>query len=290
MENKTVLITGSTSGIGKETARALAQQGYFVIIHGRNKEKTEAVCNELKAETGNNNIDFLIADLLLLSAVKQMADEFKKKFKRLDVLINNAGAIFNKKREITAEGFEKTFALNILAPFLLTHLLLDILANSSDARIINIASVSYKFAYKPDFKDFQSEKRYLYINNYAISKLYLIWITQHLSIILKNNGLEHITANSSEPGIVASSFGQNSDKGFFSNLVFKMFLRRPFFISSKKAALTTVYLATSEDVKNITGQFFNHKMKIVKPCEKYYSEENEKTVWDYCMDKIKKYL
>jgi len=289
-ESKTILITGATSGIGRETARALAQQGHFVIIHGRNREKTQAICEELKLETGNNNIDFVIADLLLLSDVKQMADTFKQNYNKLDVLINNAGAVFNKNQEKTAEGLEKTMTLNVFAPLLLTHLLLDVLAKSVSARIINVSSLAHKAPYKPDLSDIQLEKNYSYAKAYAHSKLYLIWLTQQLSGKLKEKGFENITANSLEPGVAASAFGQNSDKGFWLNLGFKIFFRRPFFNSSELAAKASIYLATSQEVENITGKFFNSKAKMVKPNSKYYSPENEMIVWNYCMKIVEPYL
>jgi len=290
MKNKTILITGATSGIGKETAKALAQQGHFVIIHGRNLEKTQAVCQEIKSETGNNNIDFLISDLLLLSDVKRMADEFKQKYEKLDVLLNNAGGVFSKERETNAEGLEKTMTLNIFAPVLLSHLLLDVLSKSSSGRIINVSSIVHKAPYKPDLSDIQLEKDYSYPKAYSHSKLYLIWLTQRMAYELKEKGFANIAVNSLEPGVAASAFGQNSDKGFLLNLAFKIFFRKPFFGSSEQAAKASIYLATSQEVENVTGKFFNHKTKMVQPDEKYYSPENEKIVWDYCMQIVAPYL
>ena len=143
MDSKTILITGSTDGIGKITATTLAKQGHTVIVHGRNKAKAEKVCQEIKSETGSSRVDYTIADLLSLADVKQMADEFNKKYEQLDVLINNAGAFFGKKRETTKEGFEKTITVNLLAPFLLSQLLLPILAKSGSARIINLSSAMH---------------------------------------------------------------------------------------------------------------------------------------------------
>jgi len=289
MKNKTILITGATSGIGKETAKALAQQGHFVIIHGRNLEKTQAVCQEIKSETGNNNIDFLISDLLLLSDVKRMADEFKQKYDKLDVLLNNAGGVFSKQREITEEGLEKTMTLNIFVPLLLSHLLSDVLAKNA-SRIINISSIAHKAPYKPDLNDIQLEKGYSYSKAYSLSKLYLIWLSQRMASDFKEKGFKSITVNSLEPGVATSSFGKNSDKGFLLNLGFKIFFRKPFFSSCKHAAKTSIYLATAQEVENITGKFFNHKAKMVKPNSRYYSPENEKVVWNYSMKIISPYL
>ncbi len=189
MEGKIILITGSTDGIGKVTAKALAKQGHTVIVHGRNKQKAETVCEEIKFETGNSNIDFIIADLLVLSDVKRMADAFKERYDRLDVLINNAGAMFGKDRETTKDGFEKTMALNVLAPFLLTQLLLDVLVKSPAARIINISSAAHAMTGVLDMSDIQLVNNYSFGKAYGQSKLFLIWLTQHLATELKKREL-----------------------------------------------------------------------------------------------------
>ena len=243
MESKIILITGSTDGIGKVTAKTLAKHGHTVIVHGRNKKKAETVCEEITSETGNNKIDFVIADLCLLAEVKQMADEFKKKYKRLDVLINNAGAILGKDRETTKEGFEKTMALNLFSPFLLTRLLLEILAKSPAARIINVSSSAHTMGGKPDFSDIQLNRNYSFGNAYGQSKLYLIWVTQHLATELKEKGLSNITANSLHPGTIKTEFGQSVNKGFWVNLLFKFSML--FAITPEQGAENAVYLATS---------------------------------------------
>jgi len=168
--------------------------------------------------------------------------------------------------------------------------LLDVLAKSCSARIINVSSIAHKAPYKLDLNDIQLEKRYSYMKAYCHSKLYLIWLTQRMASELKEKEFANITVNSMEPGVVASAFGKNSDKGFLTNLAYKIFLRRPFFSSCKHGAKTSIYLATSQEEENVTGKYFNHKVKIVQPNVKDYSPENEKIVWDYCMQIVKPYL
>jgi len=280
MENKIILITGATQGIGKETAMALAKMGHTVIIHGRNEAKLQAVSNEIITATGNPGIDTIRADLFSLADTKRMTDELKSKYDRLDVLINNAGAFLNKQRETTNEGLEKTITLNLLAPFLIMQSFQDVLARSSSARIINLSSAMHRRGGKPDYDDFQSEKRYNPARAYGLSKLYLIWITRHMAKKLKESGISNITVNSCHPGAVATNFGQDSDKGFINNLIFKIALRfmdKPF-----DGARTSIFLAASPIVENVTGEFFDNKEKIEKPDDRYYSPENEKKVWDYC--------
>lgn len=287
MQSKIILITGATDGIGKVTAKALAQQGHSVIIHGRNKSKAQAVCEEIKSETGNDKVDTMIADLFSFSEIKRMAEAFKKKYDRLDVLINNAGAFFGKVRETKKDGLEKTITLNVLSPLLITELLLNNLAKSPSARIINTSSAMHKRGGKPDYSDLQLQKNYTPAKAYGLSKLYMIWITRHLATMLKEKGINNITANVLHPGAVATSFGQEIDKGFINNLIFKLAL--PFMDKPEKGAATTVYLATSEEVENVTGKFFGN-MKEEKADDKYYSKENEKLVWDYCMQIIAPYV
>lgn len=288
MENKIILITGSTDGIGKITATALAKQGHTIIIHGRNQSKAEKVCEEIKSQTGNNKVDFIIANLLSLADIKRMTKEFKVKYDHLDVLINNAGAIFGKERETTNEGFEKTITLNLFAPFLLTKLLLDSLAKSKSARIINLYSAMHRRGGQPDFNNFQSEKIYRTDRAYGLSKLYLVWTTQHWAKLLKEKGITNVTINACHPGAVATNFGQDSDKGFLMNLIFKIALK--LMPKPETGARTSIYLATSPEVENVSGQFFDQKIKIEKPDNRYYSPEKEQIVWNYCETITNKYL
>lgn len=288
MDQKTIFITGATQGIGKETARTLAQQGHHVIIHGRNNTKLQTVAEEIKKTTGNNAIETIEADLFSLANVKRMADEFKIRYDRLDVLINNAGAFLNKQRELTKEGLEKTLTLNLFSPFLLMQSLLGVLAKSPSARIINISSAMHRRGGKPDLNDFQLEMSYAPSRAYGLSKLYLIWITRHMAKQLDEKRIKNITVNASHPGAVATNFGQESDKGFIINLIFKIALR--FMDKVEDGARTSIYLATSPEVENVTGQFFDNKQRIEKPDDRYYSLGNEIKVWDYCSMITESYL
>lgn len=287
MKNKIILITGATDGIGKASAKSLARQGHTVIIHGRNKEKALAVCEEIKAETGNKQIDILIADLLILTDVKRAAEEFKKKYSQLDVLINNAGAIFGKVREVTKEGLEKTMTLNLFSPLLLMTLLIDVLAKSPSPRIVNVNSEMHKNGGIPDLADIQLENSYKAPRAYGLAKLYNIWITRHLISELAKQGQNHFIINLTHPGAVNTRFGADSDKGFFVNLIFKVAM--PFLRTPEKAAVDSVYLATSEKVEHISGKYI-YKEKEAKIDDRYYSAENEQIVWDYCMKIINPYL
>lgn len=288
MESKIILITGATQGIGKETAMTLAKQGHHVIIHGRNQSKLKTVAQEIKTATGNNKVDFIVSDLFSLADTKRMTDEFKTRYDHLDVLINNAGAILNKDRETTNEGFEKTIELNLFVPFLLMHSLLDVLKKSPSARIVNLSSAMHRRGGKPDFNDFQLEKSYATDRAYGLSKLYLIWVTQYMAKFMKESGVNNITVNASHPGAVATNFGQDSDKGFVMNMIFKIALL--FMDKVEDGARASIYLATSPEVQNVTGKFYSNKAKPEKPADKYYTPENEKLVWDYCMKMAKGYL
>lgn len=283
---KIILITGATSGIGKEAALALAKEGHHIIIHGRNLEKTHKTQAEIKAQSGNSDIDTLIADLFSLAEVKALATEFRSKYDHLDVLINNAGGIMNKDRELTKEGLEKTMTINLFAPFLLTHLLLKPMKASADARVINISSYAHNVLQKPNLQDIEQANNYEVFGAYGNAKLFLIWITRHFAALFKQEHLDSITINSLHPGMVASSFGTNSKLGIAS---FLLKMARPFFISPQKGAQTMVYLAISEKVKTISGDYFVKK-KPARANDKYYSKENEQIVWDYCLKVTQQYL
>src|SRR5690606_5570040 len=238
-QQKTVFITGATGGIGKATAIALAKQQYQVIIHGRNKEKTAATCEEIKNISANQNVDHIIGDLFLMSDVKKVAETLINKYNRLDVLINNAGGIMDKDRKDTAEGIETTMAVNLLAPFLLTNLLLDVLKKSEVGRIINVSSNSHQLNAKPYFNDIELKSNYNPLAAYGNAKLFLIWMSQHLAGKLIKDDFKNITVNTLHPGAVATNFGMDSNLGGLLNFFGK--LARPFFKTPEQGAETIIY-------------------------------------------------
>lgn len=282
-QQRTVLITGATGGIGKATATALAKQNYRVVIHGRNKEKTAKVCEEIKNLSGNDTIDYIIGDLFLMSEVRKVAQTFIARYERLDILINNAGGIMSTDRGETGESIETTIAVNLLAPFLLTELLLDLMKKSDDGRIINISSNSHQLNAKPDFNDLELKNNYNPLAAYGNAKLFLIWNSQQLAEKLKQDGYPKLTVNTLHPGAVATNFGVNSNLGGLLNFFGK--LARPFFKTPEQGAETILYLATSEDIKSISGKYFENK-KIKAASQKYYSRQNEQLVWEYCKNRI----
>jgi NAD(P)-dependent dehydrogenase (short-subunit alcohol dehydrogenase family) len=281
MKGKIILITGATAGIGKAAALALAKQGARVVIHGRNEAKLAAVQQEIILACGHYQVDVLVGDLLLLSDVRKMADTFNSRYERLDVVINNAGSMMGSKRQETPEGHEKTIAINLLSPFLLTGLLLDKLMQGPGARIINVASSAHKQNAKPDFDDLESKQGgYAPLRIYGNAKLFLILASQQLNRRLKAKGIQHITVNSLHPGAVSTSFLENSHLDGFWRVL--MLLSRRFFKTPEQGADTMVYLASSPAVEGVSGQYFvNRKPAAVN--RRYNSLENEKKVWDYCV-------
>jgi NAD(P)-dependent dehydrogenase (short-subunit alcohol dehydrogenase family) len=279
MKGKVCIITGSNSGIGKETATSLAKMGAHVVIVVRNQERGEKARLEIVKQTGNNSIDLMICDLSSMDSIRRFAQEFKRKCDRLDVLVNNAGAMFNK-REVTPEGFERTLAVNYLGPFLLTHELLDLLKSSAPSRIINVSSGLAKDG-KVDLDDLQSQKNYAGTKAYARvrapvyanTKLMVMMFTYELARRLEGTG---VTANVLMPGFVATNLGKNSGS-LSSSLMFKMV--RPMQVSSRKGAETSVYLASSSEVTNVTGKCFAKK-KETTTCPESYDENLQKQLWN----------
>jgi NAD(P)-dependent dehydrogenase (short-subunit alcohol dehydrogenase family) len=248
MSGKTCLVTGGTSGIGLETATALAKLQAEVVIVGRDRAKTQGVVDRIRSESGNSRVDFLIADLSSQSEIRRLAAEFLGRYPRLDVLINNAGAMFDQRLE-TVDGIEMTWALNHLAYFLLTDLLLERLKASAPARIINVASGAHQGVSGIAFDDPEFKQGYRTFRAYAQSKLANILFTRELAKRLEGTG---VTANSLHPGFVNTSFFLN--KGRIGKL-FEL-LARFFSIELQDGAKTSVYLATAPEVEKVSGLYF----------------------------------
>lgn len=287
MENKIILITGASDGIGKETAKALAKQGHTIIMHGRNPQKAKSACEEVKAESGNDKIEYLTADFLSLAEVRNFADKIKQKYDRLDVLVNNAGAQFTGKRETTVEGHEKTMTINVFAPMLLTTLLLPLLKKSQSARVVTVASAAHKMAGKPDLNDIELNNNYSMGKSYGLSKLYVIWVMRHFVTEMKKAGINNITFNTVHPASATSNLGRESTKSLGTRIIY--FLWKPLMKTAAQGAASSIYAATFPGLEGVTGKYYGLKGEE-KPSEKYYSQENEQIVWNYSMNLIKPYL
>lgn len=253
MQGKLCLITGGTNGIGESAALQLARMGTTVVIVGRAAEKTSRVVQEIRAATGSNTVDSLLADLSSQEQVRRLANEFKSKYSRLDVLLNNAGAIF-MQRQLTVDGFEMNFATNHLAYFLLTNLLLDTIKASAPARIINVASDAHASG-KIEFDNLNGERSYS-AGAYGNSKLANILFTKELARRLQGTG---VTVNAVHPGFVATGLAKNNGK--VMSALISMFV--PLMARSPaKGAETLVYLGSSPEVEGITGKYFYDSHEI----------------------------
>lgn len=280
MQGKVCLVTGSSSGIGKVTARELARMGATVVMVCRNRAKGEAVQAEIKEVSGNAQVDLIIGDLSSLADVSRVASEFKQKYSQLHVLINNAGGV-NAERKVTTDGLEYTFATNYLAPFLLTELLLDVLKASTPARIVNVSSYGHT-AGAIDFADLQGERRYSPMKAYTQSKLAQIYYTYELADQLEGTG---VTVNALHPGLVASNF--NDGMTGFMNFLMRVFY---FFagIDVEKGAQTTLYLATSPEVEGVSGKYFSNS-KETASSKRSYDEAVRKRLWQASEELIRPY-
>ena len=275
IKNKNILITGATSGIGRSTVLALSSMGASVTFIARNKDKAEILLKELNTKS-QNKAAYILADLSSQKEVKSAAKEYLKMNRPLDILINNAGLINLKRRE-TIDGFEETFAVNHLAYFSLTNLLIDKLKESESARIINISSGAHQFVKRMNFDDIQSEKNYKPFKVYSYSKLANILFTRKLSEILKD---DNITVNCLHPGVVATGFASQNDSKF-QKFLFK--LSKPFMRSSNKGAETSIYLSSSDDVSDVSGKYF-YNSKISKISSGASNEEDTERLWRISME------
>jgi NAD(P)-dependent dehydrogenase (short-subunit alcohol dehydrogenase family) len=269
MKGKTVLVTGATQGIGKVTALELAKLGASVAITARDRARGEAVAEEIKDKAGAA-VELHLCDFASQADIRRFADEFTKKHPKLDVLVNNAGAI-NMERRLTRDGLEMTFAVNHLGYFLLTHLLLPSLEAAAPSRIVNVASDAHSRSHI-DFDDLQGERHFAGFRAYGQSKLANILYTYELARRLEGKG---VTANCLHPGVVATGFGRN-DKSWLS---FAIKLVAPFFLTPEEGAKTSIYLASSPEVANVSGKYFA-KSKEKKSNRESYDRDVGRRLWE----------
>jgi NAD(P)-dependent dehydrogenase (short-subunit alcohol dehydrogenase family) len=266
MKGKTVLITGATSGIGKETARGIAMLGANLIITTRDIQRGEQTKQELIKATKNTNIDVLFCDLASFASIRECCNTFLNKYTALHVLVNNAGLADYHRRE-SKDGIENTFAVNYLAPFLMTNLLLDILKKSAPARIINLTSGLHSGTIR--FDDLEFKQGFSGMKVYGHSKLAIILFTRLLAEKLKGTG---VTVNCVNPGMSKTNLSR--DAGWFSAKFFKLLAKEPII-----GAQTPIYLASSSEVQTITGEYFEKKSVKRINAETYDMDAAEK-LWD----------
>jgi NAD(P)-dependent dehydrogenase (short-subunit alcohol dehydrogenase family) len=270
MKNKICLITGATSGIGQATAMALARQGATVIVAGRDEERCQSTVAHIQQETGNFHVDYLLGDLSVQAQVRTMAENFESRYQRLDVLVNNAGAI-NLFRQVSADGIEMTFAVNHLAYFLLTELLLDTLKASAPARVVNVASNSH-YGQHLDFDNLELKRGYNPMRAYGRSKLCNLYFTYELARRLEGTG---VTVNAMHPGFVATNMAANN--GWLVRLFLPLVHRNS--LTPEQGASTAVYLASSPDVEGVTGKYFVREREVESDSISY-DESVARRLWE----------
>ena len=274
MNGKVCLVTGATDGIGKVSARVLAELGAKVIIVGRNPEKSAIVLAELRSISGNENIDLLMADLAVMQEVRDLAEQVISRYDRIDVLLNNAGGYFTK-HEITSDGLEMTFALNHMSYFLLTNKLMELLKYSAPARIINVSSDAH-YGVDMDFENLNGEQEYKALKAYQKSKLANVLFTYELLKKVPGN----ITVNCLHPGFVATNFGHNNG-GFFGPVL--KIAQRISAIDPEEGAKTSIFLCSAPEVKGVSGKYF-YKCKPKTSSRESRNMDTGKRLWQISSD------
>ena len=276
LAGRTVLVTGGTGGIGRATALSLATMGAHLAITGRDRERCTDAAREIRA-AGAGRVDVFVADMSSQSEVRRLADEVLQGLPRIDVLVNNVGGYWNT-RHVTADGLERTFALNHLAPFLLTSLLLDRLKESAPARVVTVSSGAQAMG-RIDFDDLQGERSYSGARAYSQSKLANVLFTYELARRLPASA---VTANSLHPGVVRTSFGADDPAGVQRLL---MPLVRPFMKTPAQGAATSIHLASSPDVEGVTGRYFANS-KPRRSSKRSYDEAAAARLWQVSADLV----
>jgi NAD(P)-dependent dehydrogenase (short-subunit alcohol dehydrogenase family) len=270
MSGKICLVTGANSGIGKATALGLAQRGATVVMLCRNSQKGEAARTEIQEKSGNSNVDLLIADLSSQQSIRQFVQDFQQKYTRLHVLVNNAGSVFTRG-SVSPDGIEMTLAVNHLASFLLTNLLLDTIKASAPARIVNVSSETQAEGFI-DLDDLEGKRNYRLLRAYAQSKLANVLFTYALARRLEGTG---VTVNCLHPGRVVTNIWTRVLPNWLHFLGIISYL---FGIPAEQGALTNIYLATSAEVEGVTGKFFD-KCRIVPSAKISYDQDIQERLW-----------
>ena len=266
MNDKVCLVTGANAGIGYVTARRLAAMGARVVMVCRDRQKGEAALEEISRQSGRDKVELLLCDLSSQARIRRLADEFKARYDRLDVLVNNAG-LYLPKRSLSEDGFETTFAVNHLAYFLLTNLLLGVLKSSAPARVVNVTSAAHFYG-KIEFDNLQGERKYGGVAAYNNSKLANVLFTRELARRLEGSG---VTANCLHPGAVGTQIFRRLPKPL-------EWLIRAVTKSPEEGAETSVYLATSPDIEGVTGKYFDDK-KEKHPSRTAQDDELARRLW-----------
>jgi NAD(P)-dependent dehydrogenase (short-subunit alcohol dehydrogenase family) len=257
---KTILITGATDGIGKASALELARQGHRILIHGRDAARGQKVVQEIRHATRNTQIELLLADFSSLDAVRKLAAQIKERYSRLDILINNAG-VFMRHRALTRDGFEMTFAVNHLAPFLLTNLLLDRITASAPARIVHVSSGTHRSG-KIEWDNLLGERHYDGYDAYARSKLANVLFAYALADRLQGT---QVTSNALHPGVIRTKLLHAGWGGGGSDLA--------------RGAETIVYAATAPEMENVTGRYFDNKRETASS-DRSHDKQLQLDLWD----------
>ena len=273
MQQKNIIITGATDGIGLAAAKSIASKGYHIVLVGRNSDKGKKAIDEIISHSGNKNLDFFECDLSLVVNVKDLADRIKQKYSKIDVLLNNAGGA-NKTKQITSEGLEKTFATNQMNYFVLSTELLNILSESNDGRIVNVASNAHIGA-EVDYENVNSEKSFSAWTSYCVSKLMNIMFTYQLASMQ-----DKVSVNVLHPGFVDTNIAGNEGNliKYIVKFGAKMFAR-----TVDNGADSSIYLSTSDEVKGVSGKYF-FKCREIRSSRASYVKKDWQKVWDLCSE------
>ena len=268
---KNIIITGATDGIGLAAAKVIASKNYQIGLVGRNPEKGKKAIETIQSKTGNENLDFFQCDLSSVKNIKKLSDEIKNKYSKIDVLLNNAGGA-NKTKVITSEGLEKTFATNQMNYYVLSTELLNIISESNDGRIVNVASNAHIGA-EIDYENINAEKSFSAWTSYCVSKLMNIMMTYKMAAMQ-----DKVSVNVLHPGFVDTNIAGN--EGNLIKYIVK-FGAKLFARSVENGADSSIYLSTSDDVKGVSGKYF-FKCREIQSSKASYVKEDWNKVWSLC--------